>query len=116
MMVSVHGRVLDAQTQAPLRATLIITDANGRTVRVGTDRDGRFAAVGLEPGIVTVNLAPLAHYMAHGFRCEMPAGETGRFDFRAYPFNGVLQHVVAHPLPPLGSCALEPSTVPNYRI
>jgi type 1 fimbria pilin len=99
----VNGKVVDALTKTPLAATLTITDESGYTVKVPTDLAGGFNAVGLHPGRLTVSfLAP--GFTSQAYTCNVPANETGRFDFSAdtHVRNGG---------PVAYRCHLEPATV-----
>jgi|SRR5580692_2128878 hypothetical protein len=99
----VNGRVVDALTKTPLAATLTITDDAGYTVKVPTDQSGGFNAVGLHPGRVTVSfLAP--GFASQAYTCNVPANETGRFEFRADTH-------LRNEGPVAYRCHLEPATV-----
>jgi hypothetical protein len=99
----VNGRVVDALTKTPLAATLTITDEAGYTVKVPTDQAGGFNAVGLHPGRVVVSfLAP--GFASQAYSCNVPANETGRFDFRADTH-------LRNEGPVAYRCHLEPATV-----
>jgi hypothetical protein len=103
----VDGRVLDAQTKAPLVATLTVLDPSGRTVVAKTDRKGRFSSVGVEPGRVTVSFAA-AGFASQAMTCTIPPGETGVFDFRAYA-GGTTAPTAYH-------CTVSPSTQDRYTL
>jgi hypothetical protein len=98
---SVHGRVLSGVTKAPLAATLTVADHSGYTVHTRTDRKGRFSAIGLEPGSVTVSFE-VAGYESQVVSCTVPAGETGRFELRAFRHRTNVGDTSYR-------CALEPS-------
>jgi len=102
-MARVSGRVTVADSSTPLVATISIRDESGRNVRVKTDRAGRYAAIGFEPGNVTVSFeAP--GYVPQGRTCHVPSGETGRFDFRVFTHLTNISRLKYR-------CDIEPDTV-----
>jgi hypothetical protein len=105
---SVDGRVLSGVTKAPLAATLTVADHSGYTVHTRTDRNGRFSAIGLEPGSVTVSF-DVAGYESQVVSCTVPAGETGRFELRAFRRRTNVSDTSYR-------CALEPSLGTRYII
>ena len=79
----VDGVVTDGETHAPLAATVTVQDRIGHTVVVKTNKHGWYSAIGLEPGPVTVDFEA-AGFMSQARTCNVPTGETGRFDFHAF--------------------------------
>jgi len=107
-MARVNGHVLNGVTKAPLAATLTVADHSGHTVHTRTDRSGRFSAIGLEAGSVTVSFEA-AGYRSQVVSCTVPAGETARFELRAFPHLTNVGDTSYR-------CVLEPSTADRYSI
>ena len=98
----VIGKVVDASSSAPVKASVWIADEAGRSMTVRTDRTGRFTALGLDPGNVTVTFAAPG-FEPQAMTCPIPAGEAGRFDFRALRSNSTEKA-------PHYRCRLDPDT------
>jgi hypothetical protein len=104
----VDGRVIDAQTKAPLAATLTIADETGHVIHVKTNHEGLFSAVGLEPGRVMVSFSAPG-FLSQSESCTVPEGQTGRFDFKAYTHYVSTNHVTYH-------CTLQPETQDRTQV
>ncbi len=98
-------------------AIVTISDEAGRTVKISTDHEGRFAAIGLEPGRLTVSVQARV-LVSDGIACTVPSGETGRFDFFAVLTNDRFDSTDNRPTPKQDEsrCGLEPSTTDRYVI
>jgi hypothetical protein len=109
----VAGKATVATSKTPLAAaTITIRDSSGHTTSVATDKSGRYAAIGLEPGNVTVSFeAP--GFLSQGRTCRVPGGETGRFDFQVNRIPRVITHMTSGPV---YRCDVEPSTVDRTTI
>jgi hypothetical protein len=105
----VDGHVVDGKTGAPLAgATVTVLGEGGHTVSVTTNQKGWFGALGLEPGKVTVTFAARG-FQAQSVTCNVPPGETGRFEFRGYRSLMSIGKVKYR-------CTLEPSTVDQFNL
>jgi hypothetical protein len=111
----VAGKASVGTSKVPVAAaTITIRDSSGHTASVTTDKTGRYAAIGLEPGNVTVSFeAP--GFASEGRTCRVPPGETGRFDFQVYRPLRTVSWQSAHPRAPY-RCDVEPSTVDRTTI
>ena len=98
----VTGRVVDAQTKAPVAANVSVLDPSGHTKQTKTDKDGVFNVVGLEPGKVTVSFVA-SGFASQSITCAVPPGEVGVFDIRAYHSATNPPHVSYH-------CRVAPQT------
>jgi Carboxypeptidase regulatory-like domain len=113
MMARVAGKATVGTSKVPVvAATITVRDSSGHTASVTTDKSGRYAAIGLEPGNVTVSFEA-AGFRSQGRTCHVPAGETGRFDFRVNRLNTMSSGPVA--MAPY-RCDVEPSTVDRTTI
>jgi carboxypeptidase family protein len=112
-MARVAGKATVGSSRTPVgAATITIRDSTGHTASVTTDKTGRYAAIGLEPGNVTVSFEATG-FRSQGRTCRVPAGETGRFDFQVHRAYQVESHPFATPV---YRCDVEPSTVDRTTI
>ncbi len=115
--VTVRGTVVDARTGAPVpRVAVRVDDGDGRMLALTTDARGRYAAIGLEAGDVTVSL-PATYAETHvEIVCRVSSGDTARVDVRVrLPERATAapQEVEAIEQP---ACTLQPRTSDVYII
>jgi hypothetical protein len=116
MFARISGRVTVGDTTTGIPTVLTISDGSGRTFDVLTDREGRFSAIGLQPGDVSVLLTAQGVKQV-SFTCNVPAGETGRFEIGAFStqeprlLSGVRTYKIKSEK---DGCNIEPSTVDQY--
>jgi hypothetical protein len=119
MFARVTGRVTVGDSSAGLSTVVTVSDGDGRTFDIPTDREGRFSAIGLQPGSVSVSLNVEGLRQVQ-YTCSVPPGETGRFDLGA--FDARPPQLISAPMhiwtgkATQHGCSLEASTVDQYVI
>jgi hypothetical protein len=120
MFARLDGRVTFVSSASGVPTIVTVTDGSGRSFDVSTDARGRFSALGLQPGYLTVSLNVDGLEPAQ-LTCDIPAGESGRFELGAYAVSKVpriAQPVIADKQTSriAYGCTTEPSTVDQYVI
>jgi hypothetical protein len=108
--VMTEGRVTDRHFGTPVaHARVRIRDSSGTALTLESDRQGRYHAIGLAPGIVEI-VVQSAGYADASQRCRVRDGEALRLDFTLV-HGGSLVVLSSRP-----RCEIEPETSDRYVI
>ena len=105
--VAVDGTVTKAPDGRAARgARVSISMESGRSISVFTDKDGRYAAIGIDAGEIRVDVQ-FAGDLTPYSTCRVPSGERARQDFTLEPLPRTIGMIRARKIL---HCRIEPDT------
>lgn len=101
----INGMVIDGKTGKPVAMAAVVgRDGAGTEVHVTSDKNGRYGAIGLAPGSITLAVS-LRGYDSEQVTCRIPSGDSAKYTFIVYRGNGSRKLS-----PATSTCKLDPYT------